>query len=297
MIDTKCGFIAVVGRPNAGKSSLLNFLVNERLALVSHKQNATRKRQNIIVMHKENQLIFVDTPGIHEREKLLNQFMLEEVMKSLGDCDIVVFLAPITDDLSHYEKFLELNRDNKPHIVLLTKVDFVKNEDVLEKLHEYSKYSDKFLEIIPFTIKKDNQKVRDNLFETISKYLPKSPFLYDPEFLTTSNIREIYKELIRESIFENLSDELPYESDVIIDKIFEDDRLDKVYATIVVERDNQKGMMIGKNGETIKRVGKHARESMEDFAHKKIYLDLKVVIKQGWTKTKKSLGELGYSMD
>ena len=110
-VETKSGFVAVLGRPNAGKSSLLNHIVGEHLAMVSSKENATRKRMNIIVMHKDNQIIFVDTPGIHESERLLNQFMLEEAIKALGDSDLLLFLAPVTDSLSHYEKFLELNEE------------------------------------------------------------------------------------------------------------------------------------------------------------------------------------------
>ncbi|HIE34782.1 MAG TPA: GTPase Era, partial [Campylobacterales bacterium] len=130
--DSKAGFVALVGRPNAGKSSLLNWLLGEKIAMVSHKAQATRKRLNAIVMHKNNQIIFVDTPGIHEKEKLLNRFMLEEALKAIGDCDLILFLSPVTDSLKNYEKFLELNRKNRPHIVLLTKIDQVSNEDLLK---------------------------------------------------------------------------------------------------------------------------------------------------------------------
>lgn len=138
---TKCGYVSVVGRPNAGKSSLLNWLVGEKIAMVSHKANATRKRSNIIVMHKEDQIVFVDTPGLHETEKLLNQFMLDEALKAMGDCDLILFLAPVTDQVYHYEEFLEKNKKKTKHILLLTKIDFVSNEEVLEKMKEYEKFS------------------------------------------------------------------------------------------------------------------------------------------------------------
>jgi len=291
--DTKAGFVAVVGRPNAGKSTLLNYLVGEKLAMVSKKAQATRKRMNIIVMHKDAQIIFVDTPGIHEKERLLNQFMLEEALKAMGDSDLIVFLAPVTDKLSEYEKFLEFSEaKGVKHIIVLTKIDFVSNGEILQKLSQYQKYQDRFEAIIPFSVNKNIGK--EQLLDEISKYLPDSPWLYDPEILTTDNVRDIYKELIRESIFENMSDEIPYESDVIIEKIYEEDKIDKVYATVVVEKETQKGMIVGQKGATIKRIGTSAREIMEKFSGKKIYLDLHVSVKKGWSKNRQSLEEFGY---
>lgn len=292
-VGTKAGFVAVVGRPNAGKSTLLNYVVGEKLAMVSKKAQATRKRMNIIVMHENAQIIFVDTPGIHQKEKLLNQFMLEEALKAMGDSDLIVFLAPVTDKLAEYEKFLTLvQAKGVKHIVVLTKIDHVKQEDILRKLKEYQKYQDRFEAIIPFSV---NKKVgKKQLLDEIAKHLPFSPFLYDTEILTTDNIRDIYKELIRESIFENLSDEIPYESDVIIDRINEEDEIDRVFATIIVEKETQKGMIVGQRGEGIRRVGKCAREQMELFSGKKIFLDLHVVVKKGWSKNKEGLEAFGY---
>jgi len=292
-VGTKAGFVAVVGRPNAGKSTLLNYVVGEKLAMVSKKAQATRKRMNIIVMHDNAQIIFVDTPGIHKKEKLLNKFMLDEVLKAMGDSDLIVFLAPVTDKLLEYEKFLALAQaKGTKHIVILTKIDHAKQGDILAKLGEYQKYQEHFEAIIPFSV---NKKVgKKQLLDEIAKHLPYSPFLYDTEILTTENIRDIYKELIRESIFENLSDEIPYESDVTIEKIEESDTLDKVYATIVVEKETQKGMIVGQKGVGIKRVGKLAREQMEFFSGKKIFLDLHVSVKKGWSKNRESLEEFGY---
>ena len=290
---TKSGFVAVVGRPNAGKSTLLNHIIGEKLAMVSKKAQATRKRMNIIAMYGDDQIIFVDTPGIHEKERLLNQFMLDEALKAMGDSDLIVFLAPVTDKLDEYEKFLSLSEaKGTKHIVVLTKIDHAKQGDILKKLGEYQKYQDKFEAIIPLSVKK-GVGVKE-LLDEIVKHLPESPYLFDTEILTTDNIRDIYKELIRESIFENLSDEIPYESDVIIEKIYEEDGIDKVYATIVVEKETQKRMIIGQKGETIKRVGRYARELMELFSGKKIFLDLHVSVKKGWSKNKQSLEELGY---
>ena len=290
----KCGFVAVVGRPNAGKSTLLNYLSDYKLAMVSKKAQATRKRMNIIVTHKSAQIIFVDTPGIHQKEKLLNKFMLDEALKALGDSDLHIFLAPVNDSIEHYKEFLKLRKDKSiPHIVLLTKVDRVDNQKVLEKLKEYNEFSNEYKAIIPFSVKKGGV-TKEMLLDEIIKYLPEHPWLYDEELLTTHNIRDIYKELIREAIFEKLSDEIPYESDVIIEKIDEKDGLDVVTASIVVEKDTQKRMIIGKGAQSIKRVGKYAREQLEEFSGKKIYLDLNVTVKKGWSKNKSFLEDLGY---
>ncbi len=292
-IETKAGFVAVVGRPNAGKSTLLNYLVGEKLAMVSKKAQATRKRMNIIVMHKNAQIIFVDTPGIHEKERLLNQFMLDEALKAMGDSDLILFLAPASDKLTEYEKFLALPQSkNIKHIVVLTKIDHIRQGDLLKKLGEYQKYQENFEAIIPFSVNKGVGK--ELLLDEISKHLPASPFLYDTEILTTDNIRDIYKELIREAIFENLSDEIPYESDVTIERIEESETMDRIYATIVVEKETQKGIIVGNRGETIKRVGKSARKQIEFFSGKKIYLNLFVSVKKGWSKERESLKEFGY---
>ena len=291
--DTKAGFVAVVGRPNAGKSTLLNHLVGEKLAMVSKKAQATRKRMNILVMHKNAQIIFVDTPGIHEKERLLNQFMLDEALKAMGDSDLIVFLAPVTDKLTEYEKFLALNEaKGTKHIIVLTKIDHAKQGDILKKLGEYQKYQDKFEAIIPFSV---NKKVgKQALLDEVVKHLPESPALFDTDITTTEFVRDIYKELIRESIFENLSDEIPYESDVTIEKIDEDEEMDRVYATIIVEKETQKGIIVGNRGEGIKRVGRLARQQLELFSGKRIYLDLHVAVKKGWSKSRGGLEDMGY---
>ncbi len=291
MSQTKAGYVALIGRPNAGKSTLLNWLLGEKVAMVSHKAQATRKRLYAIVMHKDAQIIFIDTPGLHEKERLLNKFMLEEALKAIGDCDLILFLAPATDTIHYYEKFLELAK-NRPHIVVLTKIDMVDNSTLLAKIKEYQRYQERFLELVPVSVKKNIGK--EELLDTIIKYLPEHPYYYDPELLTTENVRDIYKELIREAIFENISDEIPYESDVIIEKIEESPTLDKVYAMIVVEKPSQKGIIIGKRGEAIKRIGKDARKLLQEFSGKKIFLNLFVVVKKGWTRNKKELEKIGY---
>ena len=292
---TKCGYVSVVGRPNAGKSSLLNWLVGEKIAMVSHKANATRRRSNIIVMHEDDQIVFVDTPGIHETEKLLNQFMLDEALKAMGDCDLILFLAPVTDSLKYYEDFLEKNKKNTKHILLLTKIDFVNNDELMLKLKEYEKYSDKYEAMIPISIRKATKK--SDILDVVVKYLPEHPYLFDPEIMTTEHLRDLYKEFIRESIFENISDEIPYEADVMINKIEEKPNVDVIRATIIVQKDSQKGMIIGQQATAIKRIGKAARIKIEKLSGKKCFLELFVSVKKNWTKNKDALKSMGYDID
>ncbi|MEA1956421.1 MAG: GTPase Era [Campylobacterota bacterium] len=289
---TKAGFVSLIGRPNAGKSTLMNSLLGEKIAMVSQKANATRRRSNAIVMHNDTQIIFVDTPGLHEREKILNQFMLDEALKAMGDCDLIVYLAPITDSVEHYEKFLKLNNNKVPHIIVLSKIDQVSQDKLFKKISQYNQFASSFIALIPVAIPKKVGHL--DLLNEICKNLPESPFLYDPEDLTSELVRDIYAGFIREGIFENVSDEVPYESDVLIDSIEEDKRIDKIYATIIIEKESQKGIIIGKGGDAIKRIGKSAREKIERLSGKKAFLKLQVSVKKGWSKDKIYLEELGY---
>ncbi len=291
---TKAGFAALVGRPNAGKSTLMNWLLGETITMVSHKANATRRRINAIVMHKENQIIFIDTPGIHKQEKLLNEFMLEEALKAIGDADIVLFLSPVNDGVKYYKEFLELNKKKRKHIVLLTKIDQYSKEKLFKTMQEFSALQDNFEALIPVSSVKGIGA--DQILDEICKFLPESPYLYDPEDLTTEHLRDIYREFIREAIFDNISDEIPYESDVLISSIEEGGKIEKIYAQIIVEKQTQKGMMIGKKGAAIKRIGSDARAKIENLLQKKVFLDLNVIVRKGWTKDKKTLNELGYDL-
>lgn len=289
---SKAGFVSLIGRPNAGKSTLMNSLLGEKIAMVSQKANATRRRSNAIVMHEDTQIIFVDTPGLHEREKVLNQFMLDEALKAMGDCDLIVYLAPVTDNVENYEKFLKLNDSKVKHIIVLSKIDQVSQEKLFKKINSYNQFSEHFEALIPVAVPK--KLGHEDLLKTISKNLPESPFLFDPEDLTSELVRDIYAGFIREGIFENVSDEIPYESDVLIDSIEEEEGIDRIYATIIIEKESQKGIIIGKGGESIKRIGKSAREKVERLSGKKAYLNLQVSVKKGWSKDKAFLEEIGY---
>ena len=281
-IKTKCGFAAILGRPNSGKSFLINSIANENIMLVSNKFNATRKRMNTIVMHNETQIIFTDTPGIHQKEKLLNKFMLDETMKAMHSCDIAIFVAPLMDEVKHYEKFLEIN--NKKHILVLSKIDRYSREQIYKQINLYSKYKDKYESIIPIS-SKNNINIK-NLIDEVAKHIPKSQYLYDVDIISTNNIREIYREKIREAIFNRIHKEIPYESCVDIKSLKETKSLDVIKADIIVEKDSQKIILIGKNGNTIKNIGILARKSIEEFSRKKAFLELNVIIKKGWSKNK-----------
>jgi len=288
----KSGFVSIIGRTNAGKSSFLNALLNEKIAIVSHKQNATRRKINGIVMNGEDQIIFTDTPGLHESNKAINQLLINQAIKSMGDCDLIVFLAPIHDDTSDYEKFLALNPE-KPHILVLTKVDESSNAKVLEKITQYQKFQDKFAALLTFSTKQPTYK--KPLLDEICKLLPEHEYFYDPEFLTPTNEKEIFREFILEAIYENLSDEIPYLSDAIIKSVKEKTGITEIYASIITERDIHKSMIIGKNGETIKRIGIFARKLIQNLTNTKVFLKLDVVVKKGWSKEEKSLNQIiGY---
>ena len=288
----KSGFVSIIGRTNAGKSSFLNALLNEKIAIVSHKQNATRRKINGIVMNGEDQIIFTDTPGLHESNKAINQLLISQAIKSMGDCDLIVFLAPIHDDTSDYEKFLALNPE-KPHILVLTKVDESSNAKVLEKITQYQKFQDKFAAFLTFSTKQPTYK--KPLLDEICKLLPEHEYFYDPEFLTPTNEKEIFREFILEAIYENLSDEIPYLSDAIIKSVKEKTGITEIYASIITERNIHKSMIIGKNGETIKRIGIFARKLIQNLTNTKVFLKLDVVVKKGWSKEEKSLNQIiGY---
>ncbi|EAK9857109.1 GTPase Era [Campylobacter lari] len=287
----KSGFISIVGRTNAGKSSILNSLLEEKVAMVSHKQNATRRKINAIIMHENHQLIFIDTPGLHASSKAMNQLMIDLAIKSIADCDVILFVASIYDDIKDYENFLSLN-PKVPHIVLINKVDLVKKEVLLKKLSEYSQFSSHFSAIIPYSAKQKFYK--KILLDEMIKYLPEHPYYFDPEFITTTNEKDIYRDFILEAIYENLSDEIPYSTEVKIEKIKELEQIYYINAIIITDSNSHKGMILGKDGATIKRIGKEARIKIEKLAQKKVMLKLFVQLEKNWHKNEQNLKKILY---
>lgn len=275
----KSGFVSLIGRTNAGKSSLLNFILGEKISMVSHKQNATRRKINAIVMNGDDQIIFIDTPGLHKSEKLMNKTMVEVALSSAQDADLVLFLASVHDDVTNYEKFLAKFKNTK-HILVLTKIDEVSDEKLAKKITQYSKFSDKFLALVPTSIKK--QICKKPLLDEICKYLPNHEYYYDPEILSPTISKDIYRDLILEAVFESVSSEVPYSTDVIVKKVVEKENLISIYADIITDNNSHKKILIGKDGLAIKRIGIKAKKLISEFSKLKIYLNLKVVVKKSW---------------
>ena len=296
------GFISVIGRTNAGKSTLLNSLIKSPLALVSKKVNATRKRMDIIVPFEDDtynsQLIFIDTPGLHESNKLLNEYMLQETHKAIGDSDLSVFVAVAStnhSEILYYKNFLEQHK--KKHIILLNKIDTLNNQELLSCLESYKQYQEHFIGIMPIKAKELDSYTINTMLAMLAKHLPIHPHFYDDGIISTTFMRDIYKEAIREAIFERLSDEIPYESDVKILKITEKPKILYIKAQIIVAKDSQKAMIIGKNGATIKSLGSIARQKCEYLAEQKVFLELMVKTIKGWNTNKQTLKQFGYDID
>ncbi|WP_176601992.1 GTPase Era [Helicobacter suis] len=295
---SKAGFIALIGRPNAGKSTLINALVYERLCLISHKANATRKILKAIVPYMQGdiecQMVFLDTPGICKPTKLLNQAMIKQIRHALESCDLAIFLASIHDSPEKYQEFLNLT-PNKPHILALNKTDTATPTKILAQIKAYQVYSAHFGALIPLSAAKRHHL--EILLEEVAKLLPESPFYYDPKLLSDIQTKEIYKEMIREQIFRFLSEEIPYASDVLIMRIEEGKTRDFIDARIIVEKESQQRMVIGKGGSVVKKIGREARLQIEAFSEKKVFLQLEVLVQKNWTQEKDQLKKMGYMIE
>lgn len=285
----KSGFVSVVGRTNAGKSTMINSLLGENLCLVSHKENATRRKMNVVIMHKENQIVLVDTPGLHESNKSFNQLLIEAAKKSIDECDLILFVMSVFDKIDEYKKFLEL-KPKVEHLVVLNKVDLIEPEKLLAKLSEFNAL-EKVPNIIPYTSK--NKFYKTKLLDEIIKYLPEHPYFFDPEYTTDKNTKDVIKELIIESIYQNLSDELPYCCEVLISKVIEKDSSLTIYADIVTDSENHKAMLIGRDANTIKRIGIVARKRISELFLLKTNLKLIVKVQKKWYDNENFLKKVG----
>lgn len=296
---TKAGFIALIGRPNAGKSTLINALLGAHLALTSHKANATRKILKAIIPYTDKestecQMVFLDTPGLCGQEKLLNKMMVAQSHHAFESCDLAVFVASVQDSLKPYEEFLKWS-GHKPHLLALNKTDTATNAQVLAKLKDYTPYSQHFKALIPISAQKGRNL--NALLEEVAKLLPNAPFYYDPDMLGDIQMREIYAEIIREQIFQFLSDEIPYESAVLVQTVQEQEHLERIQARIIVAKESQQKMVIGKGGAVVKKIGQEARRKMEGFIQKKVFLRLEVVVQKNWTSTRNQLKKMGYVVE
>ncbi len=295
----RAGTVALVGRPNVGKSTLLNALLGQKLAATTHKPQTTRKNLLGVLMTDHAQIALLDTPGHHKAEGPLNRYMVAQAEEGIQRADIVAYMIEARDDKKitpGNQRLLEiLERVGKPVVLVINKVDALKNKQGM--LHQITAFSEALGElmqaVVPISARREKQL--DELVDELGKALPEGPPLFDPELLTDSPERAIVAELIREKVMLQTREELPYAAAVTIDD-FEDGRPKAVIvtATIHVERPTQKGIVIGKHGERIKEIGTAAREEAERFLDAKVHLDLHVRVTEEWSSRPRRLTELGY---
>lgn len=290
----RSGYVALIGRPNAGKSTLLNRLVGEKIAAVSNKPQTTRHKIQGIVTKQNGQIVFVDTPGVHRPGYLLNRRMMAAVHDAIMSVDLLLLLRDASVSTGNGDRFvLDLVKNSaKPAILALNKVDKVKQKNTLLPLIEtYAKEYD-FAEIVPVSALKGD--ALDDLLDQIIKHLPEREPIFDEDDLTDQPIRVLVAEMVREKILETTGEEIPYVTAVVTERYDETDP-DRtlIYCAIYVERDSQKAIIIGKGGVKLKKIGTEARIDIENLLGKKVFLQLFVKVVQGWRNREKDLDEIG----
>ena len=294
---TKCAMITICGRPNVGKSTLTNALVGEKIAIVSSKPQTTRNRITGIVNHDDTQFVLIDTPGFIKPRNKLGDYMVNVVKESVADVDCILFLVEPVSEIGPGEAALieKLRGADVPVILVINKIDTVEKEKILSVIAAYSSVFD-FASVIPVSAKThDGLNV---LLEEMDKYAVESPHFYDDDMITDQPERQICAELIREKILRHLDKEIPHGTAVEITKFSErDDGVIEIDATIYCEKSSHKGIIIGKNGEMLKKIGSHAREDMEKFLDTKVFLQTWVKIKENWRDSEMQLKNFGYTPD
>jgi GTP-binding protein Era len=290
----RSGFVSILGRPNAGKSTLLNALVGQKISIVADKPQTTRTAIQGVMTTEESQVIFVDTPGIHKSDSTINKRMMESVRASLEERDLIVYVVDATERFGEEDRrALSLLRPNGPPVVLVfNKIDAVRaKHDLLPLMDEYSKQFD-FAATLPISALKDDgiEKLRQ---EVIGR-MPEGPEYFPPEHVTDQPARFLAAELIREKILTATRQEIPHATTVIIDKWEETPAIVRIYATIYVERDGQKAIIIGAKGAMLKKIGTLAREEMESIFGIRIYLDLHVKVESRWRESAAFLNTLDW---
>jgi GTP-binding protein Era len=299
MSDHKTGYVAILGLPNVGKSSLLNALLGQKLSIITVKPQTTRKRILGILSEENYQIIFLDTPGILSPSYLLQEKMMEDVDASVNDADVIVLIIDAFEDpqgdilLNHefVKKFVASSK--KPKLLVINKVDMLNQEKVTELIKQFERQR-LFEEVIPVSATADFNIQR--ILEEIIRFLPDGPKLFPEEQVTDANERFFVSELIREKILELYQDEIPYSCEVLIVDFKErEEKKDFISAEIIVERDTQKAIIIGKGGDAIKKLGQVARKSIEDFLQKEVFLELRVKVRKKWRSDENLLKSFGYS--
>lgn len=297
MSNFKSGFITIVGRPNVGKSTLLNALTGEKIAIVSNKPQTTRSKILTILTDDDSQIIFVDTPGVHAPRTKLGEYMNKVVTDSVDGVDAVLFVTEATQKLLNNEKEIlsDLFNKNIPVILIINKADTVKNkEDMLSLIADATSVGE-FKAIIPISaLKKDGIKA---VLDEIKNLLPPGPMYYPDDMITDQTEREIVAEIIREKMLRLLDKEVPHGTAVEIEYMKEGESLTKIGAVIFCEKASHKGIIIGKGGEMLKRIGSYARTDIEKLLDKKVFLELWVKVKEDWRNSNFLLKEFGYQED
>jgi GTP-binding protein Era len=289
----RCGLVAIVGRPNVGKSTLLNALVGQKVSITSRKAQTTRHRITGIRTIGAAQFVFVDTPGFQTRHAAaLNRNLNRTVQATLGDVDVVLFVVEAGRFGLDDAKVLSLLPENKPVLLIANKLDAVHRRSDLAPWLQAMAERRAFSEFVPLTAKKDADVQR--LLGIVLPYLPEQPWLYDEDALTDRSERFLASEIIREKLFRLTGDELPYTSTVVIEKFEEEGSLKRIAASIIVERDAHKGIVIGEKGEALKRIGSEARVELEHLLGAKVFLELWVKVRSGWADDDTHLRSYGY---
>ncbi len=289
----KSGFITVIGRPNVGKSTLINALVGEKIAAVSDKPNTTRNRILGIRTLADAQLIFLDTPGIHKARGKLGKAMVQTAKGAVQEADVIVVMVDVKEPFGRGDRYI-IDSLSKPAILVINKIDTIKKNELLPVLEASKEFEDKFTDIIPISAK--NADGTEHLLETIVKYLPEGPKYFPDEMFTDQPERFLVAELIREKIFTLTQQEIPYQTAVVIERFEEipERNIINISAVIYVQRQNHKGIIIGKKGEMLKQIGSLAREDIERILGTKIFLELWVKVKEKWSERDNLIKEFGY---
>lgn len=293
----KSGFVSLVGRPNVGKSTLLNRLVGQKVAIMSDKAQTTRNKIQGIYTTDKEQIIFIDTPGIHKPKHRLGDFMMKTALSTFNEVDVILFLVNVTEKRGPGDNFVidKLKSVESPVFLILNKIDQVHPDELLPIIEDYNKELD-FAEIVPISALDGNNV--DHLVDTIRKYIPEGPQFYPEDQVTDHPEYFIVSELIREKVLERTREEIPHSIAVLVEsmKRNEDDKVE-VRAVINVERKSQKGIIIGKQGKMIKDIGINARRDIEKLLGDKIYLELFVKVQSDWRDKQTNLKDFGYDRD
>lgn len=291
----KSGFVAIIGRPNVGKSTLMNHLIGQKIAITSKKPQTTRNRIQTVYTCEDGQIVFLDTPGIHKAKNKLGQYMVNVAEQTLRDVDVVMWLVEPTTFIGAGEKHIaeRLEKTSLPVILVINKVDTVKKEEILQVIDTYRKLYD-FAEIIPVSALRGQNT--DDIIQSLFKYMTYGPMFYDEDTVTDQPQRQIVAEVIREKALHALDEEIPHGIAVTIEKMRErkGQKIIDIEATIICERDSHKGIIIGKQGAMLKKIGSNARYEIEKMLEEKVNLRIWVKVRKDWRDSDTLMKNFGY---